>query len=1257
MLGVHIGMAALTAAAVTATQEATAFGKAMAEVNTLIPDSEDMDRLTRSVRNLSKEFGTRKLQQAKALYQIISAGATDAAEANFILEQSNILAVGGVTDIAIAADGLTSILNAYGPAATNAAAATDAMFVAMRVGKTTIDELSRAVGLVAPLAAEAGVSLEELLAAASALTSGGIRTRLAFTGLRQIIASIVKPTTEARYAAQQLGIEFNAFALYEQGLEGFLKTLEESTGGSVEALAQLFGGVEALVPVLALTGRQSQQFAENLEAMKQKAGEARQAMGLVGESAAQSFARFRETASDVLLQFGNSLLKLIVPALETMTRYLENADIAVKALAQGIKDAAKALALFATGGLALIIVKNIPFLAGLGRTILMMSSFKVAVKAAVVALTGQAGLAQAFKLVLGRINPWIAAFTIAATVVGVFAKRAYDSMKEIENLQDGVDEFSNKLAKIDLSNISGAYVEVQNEIDNVNESLRVIDTLINVYNRDIANLRAEQPELHVAGATRAELTKAAKEWQRYEKEIATIQEDIDRNQRDKEAQLTKLAEAEAKLAEIVVLRNQASIEYEARRTIMLLEEQRAREEQARAELRLKQQLEDRILDLTATSVDNQLVELERLTIAWEETFGSITPAIQDQFDKLTKYIQVEGIVDDVKRAFNQLSTIDLSKTNFDMVTAYDLLIAQLKIQLALVREGDAAYRDILASIREIERAQASIAVSNVFDFDTRQLDIRLRELRQGIRDGIIDEADWAEGAGEAINTFFNSIQEKIDAADLEKFGHEILSAFEDLSLQGKIEFPGFNFDESMADARTQLALHKITQEEFAKIEQQAKDAFNSVILQLIDIVDNKQLKVALANILKLDEDVDEKNYRKIALEIERAGRASLQILQAFGLINDETAEMLEGMVQIGANIGGAFAGDLNSIAQVIGGIAQVFSNIFGGEDEAAAELREAINNNTIQMRRLNEGLIDLGEFKDLSGAIFTDVYRLVKELNFRIQNDIQTYTRELLKDWENHIEDIQRVADILGIEFNAMTGAIKPELLEQFFDALDQVNIGQIFDDAASQIDLLNRRIALFDLDPFETLDELRKQFLDLVDLDPITEAILAMADATTDQGRQAIIEMLRNLFENFENMTFGQFGELSPQQFLDFIDNMYNAATAAQDFADDVNKINDSLKNIPEGFKVALARFEAIDPTAIIQSTRPPLPPIQPPTGLEPYVPGNGNRRGATVIIEEGAIVIEGITDPEAVAEAVLSALKNKSQILYGDTSEWARL
>ena len=278
LLATGIGFATLTGFLKSAISEAILFDKAMREVNTLINESfGSIDELGEAVKILATEFGQSPTATAQALYQIISAGAADAAAAILTLDAAQKLAVGGVTNVALAADGLTSVLTSYNLTAEDLTTITDTMFLAMREGKTTIGELSGSVGDFAPVAAAANISMQEMFAATAALTTGGLSTAQAFTGLRQMTLNILKPTKQAVELAAQLaenyeGFEFSAKRLGEIGFAKFMDDVKNTTGGATDKMVLLFGSIQGSVAAFGLMGPAGEKMNQILRDMENESG-------------------------------------------------------------------------------------------------------------------------------------------------------------------------------------------------------------------------------------------------------------------------------------------------------------------------------------------------------------------------------------------------------------------------------------------------------------------------------------------------------------------------------------------------------------------------------------------------------------------------------------------------------------------------------------------------------------------------------------------------------------------------------------------------------------------------------------------------------------------------------------------------------------------------------------------------------------------------------------------------------------------------
>ncbi|WP_136247931.1 phage tail tape measure protein [Halomonas borealis] len=207
----------------------------------------------------------------QSVYSAISAGVeyTDSLEA---VRQAEKLAVAGQADLGQSLTVLVSSLNAYGVGMEDAERFSDLLFQTVRSGQTTLPELGNSLAAVTGLAATAGVSFDELLAAVSTLTATGSGTAEAVTQVRGAISNILKPTSQARDLANELGLEFNASALESKGFAEFMRDVGDATGGSTEQMSLLFGDVEALNGSLTLTGLGAEKFAETIGAMGESAG-------------------------------------------------------------------------------------------------------------------------------------------------------------------------------------------------------------------------------------------------------------------------------------------------------------------------------------------------------------------------------------------------------------------------------------------------------------------------------------------------------------------------------------------------------------------------------------------------------------------------------------------------------------------------------------------------------------------------------------------------------------------------------------------------------------------------------------------------------------------------------------------------------------------------------------------------------------------------------------------------------------------------
>jgi TP901 family phage tail tape measure protein len=284
------------------------FDSAFREISTLIDEPvEGLDGFRQSIRDYAVD-STQSLEQVTgAVYNAISAG-VDYTDSLSAVRQAEELAVAGKADLDSTLKVLVSSLNAYGASMDEAESYSDALFLTVKQGQTTLPELADSLAAVTSLAATAGVAFPELLSAVAALTKAGTPTSEAITSIRAALSSIIKPSSQAAKLAAELGVEFNASALASKGFAGLLEDVRGATGGNVEQMALLFGSVEGLGAVLDLTGNAAGSFAENLAKMDDRAGTTAVAFDKMAGDIGNANQKIVNAAKDLLIEVGTPLL-------------------------------------------------------------------------------------------------------------------------------------------------------------------------------------------------------------------------------------------------------------------------------------------------------------------------------------------------------------------------------------------------------------------------------------------------------------------------------------------------------------------------------------------------------------------------------------------------------------------------------------------------------------------------------------------------------------------------------------------------------------------------------------------------------------------------------------------------------------------------------------------------------------------------------------------------------------------------------------
>jgi len=317
--------AAAVAAGIKATRMAASLDSALREVATLLPGTvSNIERLRSEVVALSTEVPQTPELLSRGLYQVISTGISDTAEAMDVLKVAAQAATAGLTDTFTSVDAITTVLNAYQLETSEAARVSDVFFTTIREGKLTFGDIASNIGTVATSASLAGVSIEEVGAALATLTKFGIGTAEAATSLNRLFLSLTNVTDDAAAAARDMGVELSTAALRSKGLVGFLEDLERATGGNLDALSQLIPEIRAARGVFVLAGQGADEYRRVLEETGGAAGSTGEAFTAMNGSLENQATLLKNRVNAAWLALGEKTLPLVLGALRAINTLLES---------------------------------------------------------------------------------------------------------------------------------------------------------------------------------------------------------------------------------------------------------------------------------------------------------------------------------------------------------------------------------------------------------------------------------------------------------------------------------------------------------------------------------------------------------------------------------------------------------------------------------------------------------------------------------------------------------------------------------------------------------------------------------------------------------------------------------------------------------------------------------------------------------------------------------------------------------------------
>ncbi|AOL12116.1 phage tail tape measure protein [Enterobacter sp. HK169] len=376
-------------------------------------------------------------KQARQLGDNTAASADDAASAQIIIAKSggDAAAIQAATPVTLNmalsnrrsmeenAALLTGMKSAFQMSNDQIAHIGDVLSMTMNKTAADFDGLSDALTYAAPVAKNAGVSIEQTAAMVGALHDAKITGSMAGTGSRAVLSRLQAPTGKAYEAIKELGVKTSDSKGNTRPIFAILKEMQRSfeknnlgTSQKGEYMKTIFGEEASSAAAVLMTAASSGKLDQLTAAFKASDGKTAELVKIMQDNLGGDFKEFQSAyeavGTDLFDQQEGSLRELT----KTATKYVLKLDGWIT----NNKTLASTIGLIAGGGLALIGV-----LGGIGLIAWpVVTGFNVIIAAAGVLGANLAAMGAAIVSVLGALTWPIVAIGVAI-IAGALLIRKY----------------------------------------------------------------------------------------------------------------------------------------------------------------------------------------------------------------------------------------------------------------------------------------------------------------------------------------------------------------------------------------------------------------------------------------------------------------------------------------------------------------------------------------------------------------------------------------------------------------------------------------------------------------------------------------------------------------------------------------------------------------------------------------------------------------------------------------------------------------
>lgn len=295
------------------------FDKALRDVQAITDTTNtNMEQLSQTFIDVSQNTRFSAVEIAKAAVTMGQAGLS-AKQIEQSIGSVALLATASGSDIASSVDVVTSALTVFNLNASETAHVADVMTGALNLSKLTMDKLQLGIQYAGNTAAEAGTTLEELVAILGGVANAGIKSGSTIgTGIAQLFVELQNPTKKFNEELKRVGLNISDVDVKAKGMSNVLETLTQAGFGASSA----FAAFDLRAARAFLAASRNIDTIKDFEQQISLSSSAAKANDTQMKSLENTMAKFRNTLGATIIQIAGPLKEALITALNLFSSIL-----------------------------------------------------------------------------------------------------------------------------------------------------------------------------------------------------------------------------------------------------------------------------------------------------------------------------------------------------------------------------------------------------------------------------------------------------------------------------------------------------------------------------------------------------------------------------------------------------------------------------------------------------------------------------------------------------------------------------------------------------------------------------------------------------------------------------------------------------------------------------------------------------------------------------------------------------------------------